>query len=134
LFPVPDTISHYEIQDKIGEGGMGVVYRALDLQLNRPVALKLISPSALGDPERVRRFVQEARTASALSHPNVAHIYEIGEADGARFIAMEYVEGLPLQAVLSAGPLPLSKTLDIAIQAADALSEAHSKRHYSSGY
>ena len=101
---MPHIIAHYEIQEKLGEGGMGVVYRASDLKLNRLVALKVISSAAVADPERERRFVQEARAASALSHPNVAYIYEIGESDGTRFIVMEYVDGTPLHNVLSSGP------------------------------
>ena len=121
------TISHFEIRDKIGEGGMGVVYLAFDLLLNRRVAIKVLSPSALADPERARRLVHEAHAASALNHPNVAQIYEIGEADGARFIVMEYVEGTPLHMVLSSRRLELPEILDIAIQTAEALAEADAK-------
>ena len=92
---IGQTLGHYRIEAKLGEGGMGIVYKARATQLDRHVALKILPEAALADPERKRRFVQEARAASALRHPNVAHIYEIGEADGVHFIAMEYVEGRP---------------------------------------
>src|SRR5690242_6288502 len=83
----------YEILSRIGAGGMGEVYRARDLRLDRTVALKILPPEQAGDRDRAARFLQEARAASALNHPNVAHIYEIGEAEGLQFIAMEFVDG-----------------------------------------
>ena len=86
-------LGHYQITDVLGTGGMGEVYLALDENLDRTVALKILPAEVSKDPDRLRRFVQEARAASALHHPNVAHIYEIGEADGIHFIAMEHVEG-----------------------------------------
>src|SRR5881394_1734316 len=89
-------LGRYEIRAKIGEGGMGEVYLARDTQLDRDIALKLLTADVARDQQRLHRFLQEARAAAALSHPNIAHIYEIGEASGAHFIAMEYIEGTPL--------------------------------------
>ncbi len=126
------NIAHYIVVSRLGEGGMGTVYLADDMRLGRRVALKVLPASLAADPERMQRFVQEARLASALTHPNVAYIYEIGEDQsgqhqGVRFIAMEYVEGEPLSARLSRGALPLSEILSIGAQVADALDDAHSK-------
>src|SRR5262245_11107990 len=120
-------LGRYEIRSKIGEGGMGEVYLAHDTQLDRQIAIKLLPTEIARDQQRLHRFLQEARAAAALSHPNIAHIYEIGEADGAHFIAMEYVEGTTLDKKIGGRPLPLSESLDIAIQIADALDEAHGK-------
>src|ERR1051325_5435407 len=106
---------------------MGEVYLALDSQLDRPVALKILPAEIARDQQRLHRFLQESRAAAALSHPNIAHIYEIGEAEGAHFIAMEYVEGTPLDRKISGQPLNIAEILDIAIQIADALDEAHAK-------
>jgi eukaryotic-like serine/threonine-protein kinase len=103
------------------------VYLAQDTRLDRTVALKILPVEMASDPERMRRFVQEAKAASALSHPNVAHIYEIGEANGTNFIAMEYVEGQTLDAKLKGRALETAEIIDIATQVADALDEAHSK-------
>src|SRR5215468_10346624 len=89
-------LRHYRIDSKIGEGGMGVVYKATDTHLDRPVAIKVLPPEAVANPERKRRFVQEAKAASALNHPNILHIYDIDTADGVDFIAMEYVPGKTL--------------------------------------
>src|SRR5690349_21511113 len=101
------TLAHYRIVSRLGAGGMGEVYLAEDLSLERPVALKILPPEVAGDPDRMRRFVQEAKTASALSHPNVARVFEIGEHGGVSFLAMEYVEGETLATRIAAGPLPL---------------------------
>jgi serine/threonine protein kinase/Tol biopolymer transport system component len=120
-------LGRYEIRSKIGEGGMGEVYLARDTQLDRPIALKLLTADVARDPQRLHRFLQEARAASALSHANVAHIYEIGDSDGAHFIAMEFVEGEPLDKKIGGRPLDVAELLDIAIQIADALDEAHAK-------
>src|SRR5258705_1638401 len=117
----------YEIRSKLGEGGMGEVYLARDTQLDREIALKLLTVEVAKDQQRLHRFLQEARAASALSHPNVAHIYEIGEVEGAHYIAMEFVEGLSLDRKIGGRPVPVSELLDIAIQIADALDEAHAK-------
>src|ERR1043166_5849559 len=89
-------LGRYEIRAKIGEGGMGEVYLARDTQLDRDIAIKILPAQIARDQQRLHRFLQEARSAAALSHPNIAHIYEIGEADGGYFIAMEFVEGLAL--------------------------------------
>src|SRR5205814_1481029 len=125
---VPGTrFGRYEIRSKLGEGGMGEVYLARDTQLDRDIALKTLTPEVARDQQRLRRFLQEARAASALSHPNVAHIYEIGEVDGAHFIAMEYIEGEQLDRRIGAQPLALPQLLEFAIQIADALDEAHAK-------
>jgi len=126
------NIAHYRVISRLGEGGMGTVYLADDTRLGRHVALKVLPASMAADPERMQRFVQEARLASALTHPNVAYIHEIGEDEigehqGLRFIAMEYVEGEPLSIRLGRGPLPLSELLSIGAQVADALDDAHSK-------
>lgn len=118
-------VGHYRILAALGAGGMGEVYLAQDTELGRKVALKLLPEYALADPERVRRFRQEARAASALSHPNIAHIYEIGEADGATFIVLEYIEGQTLAAHIAGRPLPNLEIINIALQVADALDEAH---------
>ena len=101
---ITKTISHYEILAPIGEGGMGVVYRALDTRLGRPVAVKLLRPDGAIDGERRKRFVQEARAASALNHPHIITIYDIGQAEGVDFIAMEYVAGPSLAHVIGAEP------------------------------
>jgi two-component system LytT family response regulator len=121
------NIAHYRVVSRLGEGGMGAVYLADDRRLGRRVALKVLPPNVAADPERMQRFEQEAKLASALTHPNVAYIYEIGEEDGLHFLAMEYVEGEPLSVRLSRGSLTFSGLLSVGIQVADALDDAHSK-------
>jgi serine/threonine-protein kinase len=119
------TLSHYRIESKLGEGGMGVVYKAHDLRLNRPVAIKVLPPEATANPERKRRLVQEAQTASALNHPNIITIYGIEEDGDRSCIVMEYVAGRTLSQVIAhRGPSP-AETLRYAIQVADALARAH---------
>jgi eukaryotic-like serine/threonine-protein kinase len=120
-------LGRYEIRSKIGEGGMGEVYLAEDTRLDRTVALKVLPAEMAVDQERMRRFVQEAKAASALNHPNVAHIYEIGEAGGTSFIAMEHVEGQALDAKIKGRALDSIEIVDIAEQVADALDAAHTK-------
>src|SRR5271169_1526002 len=115
------TLSHFEVLEKLGEGGMGVVYKARDTQLNRLVALKLLPPDKVADAERRRRFMQEARAASSLSHPNIVTIYEISQADGADFIAMEFVAGRTLDQLIPHGGMKRTDALRIAVQAADGL-------------
>jgi eukaryotic-like serine/threonine-protein kinase len=115
----------YEIRSLLGTGGMGEVYLAEDTTLGRSVALKILPADAAFDRERMRRFTQEARAASILHHPNVAHIYEIGESDGTNFIAMEYVEGETLEARIKSGSLKTDEIARIAAETADALAEAH---------
>src|ERR1700687_6992 len=97
---IGQTLGHYRIEAKLGEGGMGVVYKARDTRLDRPAAIKVLPAERVGDPERKRRVVQEAKAASALNHPNIVHIYDIGTASGVDFIAMEYVEGKTLDDVI----------------------------------
>jgi len=122
------VLNHYRVLKKIGAGGMGEVFLAEDTKLHRNVALKVLLPEVAEDPERMARFVQEARLASALSHPNAAHIYEIGEANGSHFLAMEYIEGDTLESKLTLDePLPLAETLSIGAQVADALDAAQTK-------
>ena len=119
------AISHYEILEKLGEGGMGVVYKAWDTHLDRPVAIKLLPPEKVADPERQRRFVQEARAASALNHPNIITVYDIDESEGLHFIAMECVEGKALDQLIRRQRLRLNEALKYAVQVADALAAAH---------
>jgi predicted Ser/Thr protein kinase len=123
--PIAQTISHYRILEKLGAGGMGVVWKARDTRLDRFVALKFLPAAKMSDPERKRRFVQEARAASALNHPNIITIYDIDQADGADFIAMEFVPGKALDRLISRKGLRLNEALQYAIQVADALAAAH---------
>jgi len=119
--------SRYRIADRIGEGGMGVVYRAFDEQLRRQVAIKLLPPALQDDADRLGRFRNEARTLSALNHPHIVTIYEIGQADTTPFIAMELVEGETLRARLRAGRLSLRDAVELALQVTRALGAAHEK-------
>jgi eukaryotic-like serine/threonine-protein kinase len=119
------TISHYRIVGKLGSGGMGDVYLAEDTRLGRKLALKILPIEFTRDPDRVARFEQEARAASALNHPNIITIYEVGEHEGAHFIATEFIEGRTLRQALSPDGMPLNEALEIAIQTAGALQAAH---------
>ena len=125
LHVIGRMLVHYRVEAKLAEGGMGVVYRAFDTHLDRPVAIKVLRPDALDDPERKRRFVKEAKAASALNHPNIITIYDISSAEGTDFIAMEYVRGKTLDQVIGRKGLELREALKTAVQAADALASAH---------
>jgi serine/threonine-protein kinase len=122
---VGQTLGHYRIVEKIGEGGMGVVYRTHDESLDRDVALKVLPASSFSDPAARARLLREARTASQLNHPNICTIHEVGEAEGQAYIAMEFVEGQPLNARLAAGPLPVEQVTRYGLQLAEALGHAH---------
>src|SRR6478736_2324874 len=120
------TLAQYRVTASIGAGGMGEVYRATDTRLGRDVAIKVLPASMAGHPERRQRFEQEARSASALNHPNILTVYEVGETDGTTYIAMELVDGKTLRELLAAGePLPTKRLLDIAVQTAEGLAKAH---------
>jgi len=119
------SLLHYRIESQLGQGGMGVVYRALDTKLNRPVAIKVLPREAVADPARKARFVREARAASALNHPNIIIIHDIDAAEGVDFIVMEYVPGKSLDRVIPRRGLPLGEALQYTIEIADALAAAH---------
>ncbi len=118
----------YEIAGRLGEGGMGEVYRARDGRLDRDVALKVLPPEVARDPTRLERFAREARAIAALNHPHIVTIYSTEEVDGVRFLTMELVEGQTLDGVIPDGGLPVARFLDLALPLADALTAAHQKQ------
>jgi serine/threonine protein kinase/Flp pilus assembly protein TadD len=121
------TISHYKILEKLGEGGMGVVYKAEDTRLERPVALKFLSPSSLGTDEEKTRFIREAKAAAILDHSNICTVHEIDEAEGQTFISMAYIDGQTLSDRIQLGPLDVDEAINIALRIAEGLKHAHKK-------
>ena len=119
------TIDHYRIESKLGQGGMGVVYKARDAHLDRPVAIKVLPADKVADPGRKQRFVQEAKAASALNHPNIVTIHDIRSVDGVDFIVMEYIEGQTLDELVPSKGMRPAQALKYAVQIADALAKAH---------
>lgn len=127
------TISHYQILEKLGEGGMGVVYKAPDMHLDRYAAIKVLPAKKVTDQGHMRRFVQEAKAASALNHPNIITLYDIDQADGADFIAMEYVSGKTLGQLIPRKGLRLHEALRYSIQIADLPGDGPRRRYRSPG-
>ncbi len=124
---VGQTVSHYHVLDKLGGGGMGVVYEAEDTRLGRRVALKFIPDNLLNDQKSLERFLREARIASQLNHPNICTIHDIGDLDGQPYIVMEKLEGKSLRDLMNGQPLDLELVLDVGIQVSDALAACHAK-------
>ena len=119
------ALKHFQVEEMLGKGGMGVVYRGRDIRLDRPVAIKILRPDLTENRDRQRRFLQEARSAAAVTHPAIAQIYDVDEADGMTFIVMEFVEGRTVRQLIANHELDLVGSVEIALHVAEGLSKAH---------